>query len=291
MTSAPEEFPYLLVGLQPRSSQKERIQVLQGAPAARVGYKSTFIRHPQPREPSGCLTAASRTLLVAAVKEAVRRVDLPICIVLGSALSTIVRRGEGTPQHSLQVPAGGTSLPAPVIFDFRDTHPESPLLPFDVADLPGDRASRGGLQSLSPFLRAKAEELRLRRTRPRQDKRHLGVVIDWGHSEVGSCSEAPLSVRVSTAEEGATLLAKREGAILEEFISGVLQIREGINDGSLIDDGSFQYVIAQLVTRGEVEASFPLLASPSAAIRPILNVPSRTSGQRTGTSCSALESS
>lgn len=76
----------------------------------------------------------------------------------------------------------------------------------------------------------------------------LAVIVDCGHSDVGSCTENGVEQEVSTIEEAQALLADRRETVLGEFLAEVDLLHFGIQEGTLIDDGGGYYFVAQIVT-------------------------------------------
>ncbi len=69
-------YPFIVVRLMNAVYQAERVTVSRGKPAAGVGYKNSFLRHPSPFKRDRQISKAARDLLVAGVLAAVRKTGL-----------------------------------------------------------------------------------------------------------------------------------------------------------------------------------------------------------------------
>ena len=129
--SAPvaEGFPYLVVRLMAGVYQREEIAIRVGEPHVEVGFRSSYVRHPEPFTATGEISPGCRELLVRAVLAAVQKGRFRMCLVWARDACTFCER-DGTTLDSNQPPSGGfgsggiggTPLPVNVRFD-RD--PES----------------------------------------------------------------------------------------------------------------------------------------------------------------------
>lgn len=86
----------------------------------------------------------------------------------------------------------------------------------------------------------------------------LGVIIDYGNSDVGSCTENEVTEEIADLDQAVATLAEKREVVLQEFLEEVGKIHSGIEDGHLVDDGSGQFFIAQIVTSGEYDAIVPI---------------------------------
>lgn len=116
-------YPYLVVRLMATVYQRERLDVRVGEPAARVGYRSSFVSHPEPFEEGKRIGAACRQLLKESVLDAVRRTRFRMCIVWGADECTFVEP-DGSFVESDDPPSGGFGsggvggIPLPMEIDF-----------------------------------------------------------------------------------------------------------------------------------------------------------------------------
>ncbi|MEO6255495.1 MAG: hypothetical protein ABIO69_01665, partial [Sphingomicrobium sp.] len=238
-------YPFAVIAFLPGLYQAEQIDVRSGDKSAHIGYRNSFVQVEHPFSAEG-LDEGGRALLLNAAQERVRRSDFPLCLVWGPAWCSYVRRDDSI-LYSFEPPTGGRLLPAPIIFDYQDTHPESDILPYDETAPGRGDAPNSGICTVAPHLRRKAKEFSVAASPIKQGSR-LGVVLDYGHSDVGSCLERPLVQEISSFHEGLQLLAEGQERLLTGFIAEISKIRNGILNGPLVWDGSYQYIIAQVVT-------------------------------------------
>lgn len=243
--SRPDTYPFVVIAFQPGVYQAEQIEVRSGDESAHIGYRNSFVQVERTLGFNGTLDESCRALLLSAAEERVRRTCLPLCLVWGPVWCSYVRI-DGRVVHSFKPPTGGMILPAPIIFDYRDTHPESDILPYDETAPGRGDAPGGGIRTLEPHLRRKAQEYSVAAS-PIEPGRRLGVVLDYGQSDVGSCLEQPLIQEISSIQEGMQLLDEGQERLLSEFVAEISKIRDGILNGPLVCDGSHHYVIAQVV--------------------------------------------
>lgn len=116
-----------------------------------------------------------------------------------------------------------------------------------------------GSPSLANRLRKTIEQMHVQASAKMKAGVKLGVIIDYGHGDVGSCTENSITQEVSNIEEGLELLAKGREVVLREFITEAAKIHAGIEDETVYDDGAGHFFIAQIVTpMGEDNAIVPV---------------------------------
>jgi hypothetical protein len=114
-------------------------------------------------------------------------------------------------------------------------------------------------------LRALVQRLQI--SLPVSEGSQLAVVLEVGHSDTGAYEHR--LVRVNSVVEGHQLIAGAQEDLLRSFAAELMKIHEGIAEGYLIDDGSSQYVIAQVLADGGEEepvvpvAGFAMSCAPA----------------------------
>ena len=86
----------------------------------------------------------------------------------------------------------------------------------------------------------------------------LAVILEVGHSDVGSTSDRDTVVQATTFEHACEVLLAGRSRVLGQFVMDILQVRRGIKEGWAADDGSIQYAIAQIVARGNDGEVLPI---------------------------------
>ena len=145
-TPQPVRYPHLVVRIYSAVYQREELQVLTGAePCARIGFRTSFVRHPQPFLPDGSIGPDCRELLVHAVQGAVRRTGFRMCLVWSADRCTFVEKDEI--RDSDEPPSGGLDLPFKIQFEVRqpprqtETAPQEHAQPVAAAARPSARAT------------------------------------------------------------------------------------------------------------------------------------------------------
>lgn len=99
-------YPYIVVHFMPTVYQREGVAVQIGEPKAYVGYRGSFVCHPDPLSPTGEVALECRALLVQATHEAVQRTRFRMCVVWAADQCTFVER-DGSVKESNDPPSGG----------------------------------------------------------------------------------------------------------------------------------------------------------------------------------------
>lgn len=99
-------YPYIVVRILGCVFQREDIDIQVGEPAAHVGFRSSFVRHPQPFLDDGSISPGCRELLVAAVIAAVQRTGFRMCLVWRKDSCTFCEK-DGSAVESDDPPSGG----------------------------------------------------------------------------------------------------------------------------------------------------------------------------------------
>jgi len=119
--SAP--YPHLVVRIYSAVYQREDIAIESGQPEVHVGFRSTYVRHPEPFTEEGDISQDCKDLLVAGVIEAVRRTGHRMSLVWAPNTCTYCEK-DGSTKDSLSLPSGGLgsggvgAIPMPVDIQF-----------------------------------------------------------------------------------------------------------------------------------------------------------------------------
>lgn len=112
------EYPHLVVRFMSTVYQRESIQIRLGAPAVYIGYKSSFVQHPDPFTQEGQLSEPCRALLLKAVQECVAQTRFRMCLVWAHGHCSFVEL-DGRIDESGEPPSGGVPLPQSLNFEKR----------------------------------------------------------------------------------------------------------------------------------------------------------------------------
>ena len=104
-------YPHLVVRIYSTVYQRERIQVRRGPAAVGVHSGATYVQHPEPLA-NGEMSEGCRTLLLAGVQEAVRRLKFRMCVVWSPKACSYVETD--AINHCAEPPSGGLALPNPI---------------------------------------------------------------------------------------------------------------------------------------------------------------------------------
>ena len=99
--------------------QREEIDIRVGEPEVRIGYRQSYVCHPEPYSETGAISPGCRELLVQAVLTAVQKRRLRMCLVWARDACTFCER-DGVTVDSKEPPSGGvggTPLPVEIQFD------------------------------------------------------------------------------------------------------------------------------------------------------------------------------
>lgn len=102
-------FPYLVVRIYACVYQAEPIEVRQGRPAASVGFKTSYVSHPEPYAGDGTLSEGCRAIFIASVLGAVKRTGFRMCPVWGPKSCSFCEK-DGSVNHSDDPPSGGIAF-------------------------------------------------------------------------------------------------------------------------------------------------------------------------------------
>ena len=125
--SKPDAYPYLIVRIYSAVYQREEIDIRIGPSDVQIGFRSSYVQHPQPLDEDHQPTSACRELLVSGVLEAVQRLNFRMCLVWGPNDCTYCEKG-GSAKSSHTVPSGGLGsagevpLPFDITFDRRERY-------------------------------------------------------------------------------------------------------------------------------------------------------------------------
>lgn len=99
-------YPYIVVRFMATVYQREDISIHCGEPKAHVGYRDSFVHHPNPFAEDGALNPECEALLISATHEAIRRTHFRMCLVWGPKRCTFLER-DGSEVDSDDPPSGG----------------------------------------------------------------------------------------------------------------------------------------------------------------------------------------
>lgn len=117
-------YPYLVVQVMHAMYQREEITIHQGEARAHIGFRDTFVHHPNPFNTDGAINSTCKAVLIDATIEAVRRTGFRMCLVWSAGHCTFVER-DGSTRETADPPSGGlgtggvggTPLPSDIEFD------------------------------------------------------------------------------------------------------------------------------------------------------------------------------
>jgi hypothetical protein len=119
---------------------------------------------------------------------------------------------------------------------------------------------QSGLEAaLEDSLRAEINNLQIESSSQINPAARIGVILDYGHADVGSSTDSGLIEEVPTLETARKLLNDQRGRVLSDYLAEVTRIYSGINEERLIDAGDGQFFIAQIVaSAGEDDTIIPI---------------------------------
>ena len=106
MNNTAARYPYLVVRLMAAIYQREEIAVHAGAAKSQIGFRDSFVHHPNPFGEDGAASQGCKELLLAATLEAVRRTGHRMCLVWAANDRTFVER-DGSINPGSEPPSGG----------------------------------------------------------------------------------------------------------------------------------------------------------------------------------------
>lgn len=99
-------FPYLVVCFMPAVFQREEIAIHKGPAKMRVGFRDSFVHHPEPFKPDGSMSADCKRLMIVGTLEAIQRTGFRMCLVWTANSCTYVEK-DGSANDSDAPPSGG----------------------------------------------------------------------------------------------------------------------------------------------------------------------------------------
>lgn len=126
--SAP--YPHLVVRIFSAVYQRESIAIHRGTPDVHIGFRSSYVRYPEPFTEDGDISPGCKDLLVSGVIAEVRRSGFRMCLVWSPSACTYCEKS-GSAKDSQILPSGGLGSGGiggrPLPIDVQFDQPPQPL--------------------------------------------------------------------------------------------------------------------------------------------------------------------
>lgn len=142
---SPRHYPYLVVRFMNAVYQREEIAIHKGPANMRVGFRDSFVHHPEPFDSDGSISPDCKRLMVAGTLEAIRRTGFRMCLVWTAHSCTFVEK-DGSANDSDGPPSGGFGsggvggipLPRNLELEVRKNEDGTTITPFEQDNQPGE---------------------------------------------------------------------------------------------------------------------------------------------------------